>query len=248
MIYFSDFSTAEVTGFFLGSKVEEQHSSPSDSLVSLTDIKNASDANVSLQEGDLIVAFHAQSSGGGTAQDVFKDDMKDPSYSDAMTEAVGYYTTNPDVTIFVSYKFMGSTPDTTMTFKGPEDTVNAACVVIMAFRGAHATPFEATYSTATGLSTATDPPAITPATSGCIILVMGAASDNVATAPTLPGDLSSGTNKFRTVLSPETNDCVLAVGMKEDWTSGSFDPTSWGNMGTSAPWPWAAATLVLKPA
>lgn len=256
MITFYDFDVPAMPSglVFLGSKTAQRDNSAADNSTPLNDLLDTSGNPITLQEGDLVVAFHVQTDQGSALQgNLIAAEMKDPTYSDAMTSEIWVNDTY-DVAIFVAYKLMGSTPDTTMVLKGAEDTNGGHGVVLMAFRGAHATPFEATYGTASDIgssSSSIDPASVTPSAAGSFVLVFGAFAQDTpqATAPSQPSDLSSTTNEWVALASTSGgNEYAMGVGMKKDWTSGAFNPAAWTgtNIGTSAT--WAAVTLVLKPA
>lgn len=146
------------------------------------------------------------------------------------------------------YKFMGGTPDTSVTFPAPGGSIQRVAACIYVFRNVNqTTPVDVAATTASGASGAADPPSITPVTSGSLILAcagsaVGGGSTNASTF-TNPSGYSATTNHFRTVLGNGTVDAAVGVGLKFGWTSGAEDP---GTMGGSVA--WVAHTLALRQA
>lgn len=209
--------------------------------VSLTDLLNAAGGSATLAENDLIVIAYAP----GTESDL------------AYTAPTGYtedaelYSNGVNAANLAAWrKFMGAAPDTSVGIPNSGDARWAVAGTIFAFRGVDTTtPLDAAITTATGINTGRpDPPAITPATAGAWIVVLGAAAGPASAAFTNPGDLSATTNHFRSAAAADSVAAMAGCGLKADWSSGAFDPAQWTGGSTDVDASWAAATYALRPA
>jgi hypothetical protein len=229
----------------VGSKVLT-YTSGSAQAVSLTDLLDSGGGAATLQQNDIVVVTMCRAS---------TSDLSAASTSPSAGQSytlVGsdlYSDSGFDANFSVNYKFMGATPDTTVTLPGTGG--GGMAVTVFAFRGVNTTtPLDVAATTASGVNTTThDPPAITPTTAGALISVHvgGAGSALGSAAYALPGDLSSTTNEFRTKAANGSGSGASGVGtgLKKDWSSGSFDPTAW-TAGLSSS--WVAMTIAWRPA
>lgn len=152
-----------------------------------------------------------------------------------------------DTNLVVGYKFMGATPDTTVTFTGgTASSENAGAVYISVWRNVDTTsPLDVTSTTATGSnSVLCNPPAITPVTAGSYIVSGGsgghAAGTRTYSSSNLTDFLSAGAN--------DVYDVTIGGGYNV-WTSGSFDPAQFTfSTSDSTAYSWAAVTVALRPA
>lgn len=129
---------------------------------------------------------------------------------------------------------------------GSRNTANAGAVAIQVWRGVDTTtPLDVTRTTSTNTSSVlANPPAITPITSGAIIVSGGAGAHNVGAETFASSDLTS----FQTVGGADTNDVTIGLGYHA-WTYDSFDPTQFTFSGTdSTSFSSASVTLALRPA
>jgi len=125
---------------------------------SLTDLTNGA----TLQENDIVVVYYGVSS----TTDI---DLSATGY----TELADLFISDTyDANLFVGYKIMGSTPDTTITFSQTGSADNAGTAAILVFRNVDTTtPIDVTTTTATAANTVlANPPAITPTTAGAWII------------------------------------------------------------------------------
>ncbi len=191
----------------------------------------------SASAGDLVVVYF----GVGSTADV---DLVIAGY----TEIADLYANDAlDANLAVGYKFMGLTPDTTVTLTGGTgDFPNGGAIAIQVWRGVDPyLPLDVVSTTATGIDTVLcNPPSITPITAGAIILAGGAgghaAGVHTYSSSDLTSFISSGSANV-------TNDATVGLGYKT-WTSGAFDPAAFtfsGSDGTG--YSWAAVTLALRP-
>lgn len=238
---------APLAGMFVGSRTYT-YSSDSSQLVSLTILKDENNNNAVLQPGDYVVVTLERStqSAGNLSQSVLLASDGTNPYTAAHTDL--FADDDDNANFQVSYKKMGPTPDTTVTLSATGGAGRGTAVHIMALRGVDpTTPLDVTPTTATGTNTGdSNPPAITPSTAGALISVhVGNTAQDVYNTP---GDLSSVTNHFKTANIDTTVDAAVAVGLKTDWASGSFNPaiiTSAASSGSDA---WCAVTIAWRPA
>ena len=199
---------------------------------------NVSLSGLSLQEGDIVVVatgFVSTSNldpGVGTAGyteevDLYKGDTRDTNFS-------------------VSWKIMGSSPDTTVSCNGSGSASNGSVCVVHAWRGVdQGTPMDTAVTSASGGNASNpDSPSITPVTSGAIVISAGlgtmAAVDNAVTAPT-------GYSNQADISVDPSSAATVGIASKA-WTSGAEDPAAWTNFTTTTSDSWGAATVALRPA
>lgn len=152
-----------------------------------------------------------------------------------------------DANLAVFYKVMGVSPDPSVRAKAPDSSQNGAACVIHVFRGVDTTtPLDTTSTTATGINTGnTDPAAITPATSGNVIIPFGCyAEGNVVRSYASPSYLSN----FRQVNRVGTSyGIVTGSGYVTGQSAGvSYNPAVWAANNDSTSYSWAAVTLALR--
>lgn len=151
-----------------------------------------------------------------------------------------------DTNLSVNYKMMGATPDTQVTVSATGSNGFAGAVAIHVWRNVNlASPLDVTSTTATGTnSVLCNPPAITPVTTGAVIVSGGAGAHNRGVQTYSSSNLSN----FATVGNSETNtDVTVGLGSAV-WTSGAFDPAQFTFSGADAlDLSWAAVTLALRP-
>jgi hypothetical protein len=183
---------------FVGSKTFG-HNSTSDQSVSLTDLLDESGNAATLLEGDIVVINYVSSTNNVNRSNA---EMTPTGYTE-FTSTDLYQDDNHDANQLVSYKFMGATPDTTVTIPASDATTNGVAVTIHAFRGVDTTtPSDVTPTTAGGINTGVaDAAAIEPVTAGAWILACGAAATLPAGgAPfTNPSGMSTTTNHFQSL-------------------------------------------------
>ena len=162
------------------------------------------------------------------------------------TEVAELYSSDGYATnLSVSYKFMGATPDTQVTVSATGSTSDSGAVAIHVWRDVNlASPLDVTSTTATGTnSVLCNPPAITPVTTGAVI-VSGGAGGHTDGAQTFS---SSDLSNFATIGKNLTYDATVGVGSAV-WTSGAFDPAQFTFSGSnSSSYSWAAVTLAMRP-
>lgn len=164
------------------------------------------------------------------------------------TQVVDLYANDDfDANLQVGYKFMGATPDTTVTITGGTGSgVDGGAIAIHVWRGIDTTtPLDVTTTTITQTNTGIpNPPAITPTTANSVVLVAAASAHNggndTYTATQLANFLTVGEGG-------DTNDATVGLG-SFDWVSGAFDPNAFTwSQGDQTTYSTASCSLALRP-
>lgn len=148
------------------------------------------------------------------------------------------------------YKIQGSTPDTQLTITKDSTASYAGNTAVHVWRGVDtSTPLDVAPVTATGTNgSRLNAPAITPITSGAVILAMGGGPLWNATGaiPAFPSGMSNGIGSN---VNGTTCDFYMMVASYE-WSAGSYDPAAvtGGGGADDANGSWAGCTLALRPA
>lgn len=152
-----------------------------------------------------------------------------------------------DVSMNVSYKIMGSTPDTAFTLPSTGNTFDAQTYSVQVFSGVdQTTPMDVTPVSATGGSTdRPNPGSITPSTSGAWVLICGGGASATSANFTAPANF---TTNFLTRAQADTYDSMVGSGYWSGWTSGAVDPAAYTGGSNDAGGSWAAYTIALRPA
>lgn len=162
------------------------------------------------------------------------------------TEVAELFSSDSNATnLSANYKMMGATPDTQVTVSATGSTLDAGAVAIHVWRNVNlASPLDVTSTTATGSnSVLCNPPAITPVTTGAVIVSGGAGAHSRGVQTYSSSDLSN----FATVGANDVFDVTVGVG-SATWTSGAFDPAAFTfSAADDANFSWAAVTLALRP-
>ncbi|WP_066210248.1 MULTISPECIES: DUF2807 domain-containing protein [Sphingomonadales] len=161
-----------------------------------------------------------------------------------------YANDTNDANLSVSWKIMGSTPDTTVAISATGSASDPGSVAIHVWRGVDATtPLDVTSTTATALNSwVPNPPSITPVTSGAVVLALGAGAGSSA-----PSAIGSITNSdLSNFIARSVDNAFRSVGIGVGsfaWTSGAFDPAAFTVAGTDSTLNSSASlTLALRPA
>lgn len=190
--------------------------------------------------GDLVIVTVVTGSAGGTPAMA----ITTPSGYTALGQ-LNVSATAEDTSMNVSYKFMGSTPDTAVTIPGTTNNAWGQSYTIKVYRGVDpSTPMDVTPTTATGsgVDNLPDGAPITPVTAGAWIVVAGggaAAAGGAYTAAALTA--------FQTTNGQDTNDGNSGVG-HTTWTSGEYNPAKFAGGSVNAANSWACYTIALRPA
>ena len=232
---------------FVGSKTFIHNATTAQSC-SLTDLLNAAGASATLLQDDIVVINYVI----GTTVNRSLAQMSIGGYTAFAADL--YQNDNNDANQLVSYKFMGATPDTTVSIPASNASTAGVAVVIHAFRGVHKnTPSDVTPATAGGANTGVaDAAAITPVTQGAWILACGGAAASAGAVFTNPAGMSATTNHFRSVTTETITavlfDAIAATALLTTWTSGSYNPPVFGGSSSANSSSWVATTIALRPA
>jgi hypothetical protein len=194
------------------------------------------------QAYDLVIAAYAV--GAGSAVDVALT-INNPSavaYTLMGTEL--FQTDTFSANLRVAYRFMPSTPETTLDLSGTGAVQNAGAYTIHVFRNVDSTtPMDATVVTAQAASTRlADPGSITPVTPGALVYVVGSCSCGTGGTYT-----AAYLTDLRVTTQADTNDVNVASGYVV-WTSGAYNPAAFGGGGTDTTSDsYTAVTAALRP-
>lgn len=165
----------------------------------------------------------------------------------------GMRSSTRGINFAVDYKIMGPSPDYVITVKGSSisGVIQAARATV--WRGVNpSTPLDVTTAQANDVgSSQWDPPAITPVTTGAVILMCG--------GHTGANNFSQGLHSPPVGVTPLTNigafdniNNTPFLGLYQaanlSWVSGSYNAGMWSGSLSSAQDAWYSATLALRPA
>ena len=188
---------------------------------------------VGLAEDDLVICFGGFINQGGSAPGA-------AGYTDLFTAI-----DNGEIEFWAGYKFMGVTPDTSITpvhgTGGTKSTVYGAVVL----RGVHASVTDATPTTDNGVSAGTsvyNQPSITTVTDDAWVLAIGCTGRNDVfdAAP-------SGYSNYNKMYQSESQGYGVASATFEKSPAGVETTPDFGTGGGTEQF-WIAATIALKPA
>lgn len=152
-----------------------------------------------------------------------------------------------EVQAIVSYKLMGSTPDTAISFSNIDN--GRGCVAaVYVWRGINlSSPLDVTSVSTTAIDSAVpDPASITPTTAGSVVIAIGmSAYGNSSFEITA---VSSGySNSLITSGNAGGTTARASIGLgSKAWTSGAENPGVYTTAGTATTASWGALTLALR--
>lgn len=159
-----------------------------------------------------------------------------------------YVSDSRDTNFRCWYKIMGATPDTTVALSDTNsggDVSSVASVHVWTSVNT-STPMDVAVVPDSGNNTGVpSPAAITPITSGAIVLAIGAGSATSARTMTAPTGYS---NLFYKSISQSSQVSTVGIASKAWSGSGAEDPADFGGMSTSTSDSWVALTIALRPA
>jgi hypothetical protein len=193
-------------------------------------------SDASAQPNDLVIVYFGTGANGN-------ENLIVAGYTEVVELfADDTYSTN----LAVAYKFMGSTPDTTLVLTGgTRGVLDAGAVALQVWRNVdQVTPLDVVSTTATGInSVLCNPPQITPTSMGAYVVAGGAGAHAAGVRTFASSDLDG----FTSVGSQDTYDVTIGLGYKP-WVSGAVDPATFSFSGTnSTAYSWAAVTLAIRP-
>lgn len=203
--------------------------------VDLTALAGGSDS--APQEGDLVVVVwgHADTS----------DRTLSVSTSGYTKRQDLYQTETWDPNLATAWKFMGSTPDSSVVVNRTSNAAYGGCAVVQVWRGVDPNvPFDVADVTAQGTnSQLSNPASITPQRENAVVLACGIGTQaTTGAAFTIPSGMTNGVS----VKGDGTTADAAVFLASYDWTSGAYDPAAvtGGTGGTSAG--WIAVTMALR--
>ena len=219
-----------------GKTVTITPSTSSNTTISLTDLTGS--PSPSLQAGDVVVVSYAIAAFSSTLANVTSSGYT----TIASLGANDTYDTN----LYVGYKLMGATPDTSVTVVATAATTRGGVVAIQAYRYVDEVfPIQQPANTATFTSTVRPtPPTITPWDNDSVAVIVGAGAHNRGnvsyTTTGLTNFISSGSTDV-------TDDASIGMGFRVI-TSGSYSPNQFGfPQADSTAYSSAGVSIALKP-
>jgi len=207
----------------------------SSSLTALT-----AGVDTTARAGDLVVVI------GSTLNTTTDADFTNFMSTSGYTKLDEWYVNGTsDTNAAIFYKFMGSTPDTTVA--STAFSANKSWRVLV-FRGVDLTnPFDVTRTVVTETASMNaDPPDITPVTDGCMMIALNVSVATSTQRGTITYPAFSTVDKLLG-LNSATYSTVLTA-MEWQATAGLWAPSVWTNSGNSASYTSIAICLALRPA
>jgi hypothetical protein len=189
------------------------------------------------QEDDVVFIAVATGSAAQRSQAVF-----------GYTEIANLYANDTiDTNLWVGYKRMGPTPDTTVNIPDPGSTLDGQVVIIQVWRNVHRDIFDVMPTTVTTANTVlVDPPAITTNISNTVLLVVGAGGHSEGASRQY---LASYLSNFISLGSSNKDyDSTIGFGSIAQPTAGTYDPAAWlFNDTDTTDFSYASVTIAIKP-
>jgi hypothetical protein len=199
----------------------------------IVDISSITD----LTAGDIIIVVYCVGSASNRAPSLFAVEF---------TEITSLYAngTQNETTLYVGYRISDGTEDS-ISLSPTGNTYDAGSAVVKIWRGIDNTnPIDVTVTTSVNSSNQNpDPPAITPVSENALIIVAGGSAHDLGSSVSYT---ASGLSDFSSISGNDIRDSTAGLGAYYDWTSGSYDPSSWSlttDSGSSS----VAATIALRP-
>jgi len=221
---------------YVGGRVQTFSGTTSDVSISLTSLSGGVASSPS--EGDLVLIFVGIST---TSTQLTREitnfrRLVEGSRIDTVVAYLGCFS-----------KFMGSTPDTSATLVGGTANIDAAgAVVVQVWRNVDSYVFiddSKLLAENTNDTVKPNPPSITPATQGAVIVVAGCGAHTQGTQTFSSSDLDG----FITGGANDTNDITIGAGYKS-WSGGAFDPAQFTfSSGDNLAYSARSCTLALRP-
>lgn len=199
---------------------------------------------LSLVKDDMVIFVESMTVGSDQTANMKPTDAGYTNISSLYANGSSTY----DNSLGVYYKFMGASPDTSVTPTNTGFSPKAALAAVYVYRGVDTvTPLDVAVvtHTVTSAGTSIDASAITPVTPGARVLALAAASINAGT-PTL-GTIAGYSNQYEVDSYGGTNSVDIFAFADKLWSgSGSEDPPAWTASGSMNN--YNAVTIALRPA
>jgi hypothetical protein len=231
-VYWESTSVGEFLQY-VGGKTFSRAGSLSTTSVSLTDLTGG----LSSAPAESDVVFVAVATGSGT--------IRSQAVTGYTQVASLFVSDTYDTNLFVGYKLMTATPDTSVTIPGSGFQEDAQTVAIQVWRNVNPNISDVTTTTATQTNTVlVNPPAITTVSASIELLVIGAGAHIGGTQTYTASYLSN----FLTVGANDTNDSTIGFGSISRPDVGTYDPEAWTfSAADSVDYSCASVTIALKP-
>ena len=225
---------------YVGGVIASAPNTSTDQTVSLTSLTGGLASSPS--ENDIVIVYYGLATNGSNENLSF--------VTSGYTEVADLFqNASYSGELLVGYKVMGGTPDTSVTCDTPTGTSSWGPVMaVQVWRNVDTTtPMDVTPTTTTQSGTLLiNPPAITPVTSGAVIISGGCGAHSHQSADTYS---SSDLSNFLTLSGTQTYKPCVGMGSYSAWTSGSFDPAAFTfSDSTSSSYSCVSCTLALRPA
>lgn len=223
----------DYTPEFVGSSTFGNTGGSTTHVVDLTTLTGGIDTRP--RTGDLVIIAFAPNSG---ANRTFSANNSFISLVDL------YSNSGVDSNLFICYKVMGATPDTSVTITQSASSANQGEPgLVYVLRNVNTTtPLDVTTTTASGTTAAINPPAITPSSARSVIVAIGGSAHGGG----LINYSSSNLINTNQLSINTTYDATVFAGMA-NWTSGAFNPATLTGFTGSSSDAWTAATLAIRP-
>jgi hypothetical protein len=196
--------------------------------------------------GDFIIVLsvHAGAANNSNIRNTINQNV-----SGAMTDTTAVQIAVSDSNYCSSgmrHAFKGAS-DTTITLPGVNGVPDTMATIAVALRGVNVTtPIDVTPTTVATASTGQpNCPAITPVTAGALILEFAGAAQGTGADFSAPADMIAA---FKSFFMNNGTDAAVACAIKNDWTSGAFDPAAWTGSTTNAADSCVGYTVAIRPA
>jgi hypothetical protein len=223
-------SAVDNSAIYVGGKTFDRAGNTSTTNISLTNLTGG--ANTAPLEGDLVVIAVATGS-----------DVNQPQTVTDYTQIASLYSNgeNRDTNLWVGYKVMGSTPDTTVTIPGTGTVDDAQTVAIHVWRNLRFVNGTTNISTTSAIP---NPPSITVSEANSVVLVVGAGAHDSG----IDTFSASYANNFITTGSNDSDDSTIGMGSVDRPTPGVYDPPAFTfSASDDSDNSCAAVTILLAP-
>lgn len=217
----------------VGKKTFSPSRNSTDNNISLTDLTGGLAAAPAA--GDLVVIGYGTGSIANRAITVLAADGYTPFIAKI------YQNNTEDLNFYTGYKFMGSTPDTSVNVTGTLNSSDAGAIVIEVWRYLDPAALDVAVVSTVGSGGQPIPGAITPVSQHALIFVLGCGA-GVTCVDFTSADLSN----FAVFTGNGTHDVAVGIGTK-DWTTGAFTAAQFGGGEASAANARAAVVAAFKP-
>jgi len=205
--------------------------------LSLTDLTGGVASQPSL--GDIIIVAYGTADNANRTLSIW--DNSNREYE--LVAAQLYVNVTNDTNLRFAYKALKEQAETSVSIGPTQNTASAGAVAVHVWRNVDlSVPLSGVLSSTSTAASLPNPPAITPTRDNSVVLAVGFASLSVADTNAFT---SSDLSNFVTVFSPDTRDGIVGMG-SYDWSSGQFDPATFGNATSTSSATYGAYSVALR--